>query len=208
MKKLRYDGTSKVILRIVERINYLLDNGGGGHTIIDNGGQAMTTRAGLQIKGATTTDDSTNDRTVVQVPTKLSEFTNDEQFIKKSVNNLENYYTKNETYTQNEVNNLIPDVDSQLSATSTNPVQNKVIKARLDEVFTSVSNGKALIASAITDKGVPTQSDATFAVMAQNISDIPSGSGPKFLAGMVAFVPLRAKGGVGIGNLATIIERQ
>lgn len=107
MKKLRYDGTSKVILRIVERINYLLDNGGGGHTIIDNGGQAMTTRAGLQIKGASVYDDSTNDKTVVQIPTKLSDFTNDAGFITSTVNNLTNYYKKSETYTQAEVDALI-----------------------------------------------------------------------------------------------------
>lgn len=44
----------------------------------------------------------------------------------------------------------------------------------MQEVFTSVSNGKASIASAITDKGVSTASDATFATMATNILAIPS----------------------------------
>lgn len=101
-----------------------------------------------------------------------------------------------------------PTIDSALSDISTNAVQNKVIKARLDEVFTSVSNGKALIASAITDKGVPTQSDATFSTMATNISNIPSGGGTALLGGLATFVPLSARGGVGIGNIATIIENQ
>lgn len=41
---------------------------------------------------------------------------------------------------------------------------------KLDEVFQSVSNGKALIASAITDQGVETNSDAAFQTMADNIS--------------------------------------
>ncbi len=41
---------------------------------------------------------------------------------------------------------------------------------RLDEVFQFVSEGKALIASAITDKGVDTAADATFQTMADNIA--------------------------------------
>ena len=51
--------------------------------------------------------------------------------------------------------------------------------AAVSETFTNVSSGKALIASAITDKGVQTASDATFATMAQNIEDIPTGGGVK-----------------------------
>ena len=42
----------------------------------------------------------------------------------------------------------------------------------LDELFQSVSNGKGLIASAITDKGVETLADATFETIAKNISNI------------------------------------
>lgn len=49
--------------------------------------------------------------------------------------------------------------------------------AAVSETFTSVSNGKAVVASAITDKGVQTSSDATFSEMAQNIENIPSGGG-------------------------------
>ena len=63
-------------------------------------------------------------------------------------------------------------VDTELSGESENPIQNKIIKERLDEVFTSVSDGKRLVASAITDKGVSTEDDATFQVMANNINNI------------------------------------
>lgn len=49
------------------------------------------------------------------------------------------------------------------------------IDTEMNSVKTSVSNGKSLIASAITDKGVSTASDATFQVMADNISQIKSG---------------------------------
>lgn len=67
-------------------------------------------------------------------------------------------------------------VDTELSGESENPIQNKIIKQRLDEVFTSVSSGKQLVASAITDKGVSTEDDATFQVMANNINDIATGN--------------------------------
>lgn len=40
-------------------------------------------------------------------PTKLSELTNDVNFITNSVNNLTNYYTKTNTYTKTEVNDLV-----------------------------------------------------------------------------------------------------
>ena len=46
------------------------------------------------------------------------------------------------------------------------------IHGALNESFQSVSNGKTLMASAITDKGVPTDATATFAQMATNIKNI------------------------------------
>lgn len=46
------------------------------------------------------------------VPTNLSAFTNDTNFITNTVNNLTNYYKKNETYTQTEINNLIGGISS------------------------------------------------------------------------------------------------
>lgn len=67
-------------------------------------------------------------------------------------------------------------IDSALSETSTNPVQNKVVTAKLNEVFQSVSEGKSKIAAAITDKGITTAADATFQVMADNILKLISGS--------------------------------
>ena len=45
--------------------------------------------------------------TLVGQPTKLSEFENDEGFIKSTVDNLQNYYKKTETYTKTEVTTLI-----------------------------------------------------------------------------------------------------
>ena len=51
------------------------------------------------------------------------------------------------------------------------------ITLAVNECFQSVSNGKTLIASAITDKRVATDATATFAQMAENISKIVLGSG-------------------------------
>lgn len=57
--------------------------------------------------------------------------------------------------------------DSGLTATN--------VQDAIDEVFQSVSDGKVLLADAITDKGVPTSATDTFTTMATNISNIPSG---------------------------------
>ena len=56
---------------------------------------------------------------LVNKPTKLSDFTNDEGFIDNTVNNLTNYYLKTQTYTQTEVNDLI----SQLTSLSVEIVE-------------------------------------------------------------------------------------
>jgi hypothetical protein len=48
------------------------------------------------------------------------------------------------------------------------------LQTSVDECFQSVSDGKTLIANAITGKGVTTSSSATFATMASNISRIAS----------------------------------
>lgn len=50
---------------------------------------------------------------------------------------------------------------------------NKTIVSAINEVFQSVSKGKEIIASAITDRGVLTSSDATFSEMGENIINIP-----------------------------------
>ena len=62
------------------------------------------------------------------------------------------------------------------SSTDTQVPSAKAVYDELQEVFQSVSNGKNLIASAITDKGVDTLADATFKQMADNIGMISGGS--------------------------------
>ena len=57
-----------------------------------------------------------------------------------------------------------------------NSVTELAKQADVDECFQSVSEGKSLIASAITGKGISTSSTATFQQMANNISSIRSSS--------------------------------
>lgn len=50
------------------------------------------------------------------------------------------------------------------------------VKEEIDSLKSSVSDGKQVVASAITDKGVPTAQDATFAQLAENIAQITTDS--------------------------------
>lgn len=63
----------------------------------------------------TATSDLTNDSgfiTSADVPTATSELTNDSGFITNAVNDLVNYYTKSQTYTQTEINTLIGQIST------------------------------------------------------------------------------------------------
>ena len=64
------------------------------------------------------------------VPTKVSAFENDSGYLTEH-QSLEAYAKKTEIPT-------VPATDSELSATSTNPVQNKIIKAELDKKLESI----------------------------------------------------------------------
>lgn len=63
--------------------------------------------AGAQVNVKSDWDATTGDAQILNKPTALSEFTNDENFIDNTVTNLTNYYTKTQTFTKDEVNNLI-----------------------------------------------------------------------------------------------------
>jgi len=69
------------------------------------------------------------------------------------------------------LNNSLKTTDTYSTLLTTD----KSIIGAINENFTSVSNGKALIASAITDKGISTSSSATFSTMASNINNITTG---------------------------------
>lgn len=75
----------------------------------------------------------------------------------------------------NATNEAICEVNNNLANTNTTI---STLSDSVDSCFQSVSDGKALVASAITGKGVTTASDATFATMANNVGKISKG---KFL---------------------------
>ena len=54
----------------------------------------------------------TNKEVDLTVPTKVSDLTNDSGFITNAVNDLVNYYTKSQTYTQSEVDSLIAGIST------------------------------------------------------------------------------------------------
>lgn len=66
--------------------------------------------------------------------------------------------------------------------------ENKTVLGAINEVFTNVSNGKELLASAITDKGVETSNTDTFATMANNISSITASSGGNVTVNELGFL--------------------
>ncbi|MCM1304563.1 MAG: hypothetical protein NC305_13275 [Lachnospiraceae bacterium] len=70
------------------------------------------------------------------------------------------------------------DILSSSDAVKQNTSAGKIVDALvIKEFFQSVSDGKAMLASAITGKGVPTDAGETFQGMAENISAITSGGG-------------------------------
>ena len=106
--------------------------------------------------------DTNSDAYIANKPTKVSAFTNDAKYV-------------NETYVDNAIENIsasnIPIQDTAGNFTATN------IEGALAELFQFVSNGKTLIASAITDMGIATSNTDSFEVMANNIRMISGSSG-------------------------------
>ena len=106
--------------------------------------------------------DTNSDAYIANKPTKVSAFTNDAKYV-------------NETYVDNAIENIsasnIPIQDTANNFTATN------VEEALAELFQFVSNGKTLIASAITDMGIATSNTDTFQVMANNIRMISGSSG-------------------------------
>lgn len=95
---------------------------------------------------------------------------------------LTDYYKKIETYSRKEIDAQFKDIANDLGKNEDGtdielPTTDKTVKGAIVELFQDVSNGKTLVANAITDKGVNTLATDTFQTMATNIGKISSGSG-------------------------------
>ncbi len=66
---------------------------------------------------------------------------------------------------------LVSGSDFYCGNSKLNPCQ-LALNSSVESLKTSVSEGKSLIAAAVTDKGVKTAADSTFQVIANNINDI------------------------------------
>lgn len=77
-------------------------------------------------------------------------------------------------YVWSRVFNLIKLITGDVEVSEKGNLQEQVdtLSETVQDCFTSVSNGKQLVANAITDKGVTTAIDAEFATMATNIAQI------------------------------------
>lgn len=74
-----------------------------------------------------------------------------------------------------QINAFIGEINTKLGDTKL-PTTSQTLTGAVAETFQSVSDGKQLVASAITDKGIQTDATATFAKMASNINSIPTGA--------------------------------
>lgn len=81
-----------------------------------------------------------------------------------------------EEYVNSQVETINTEIDTINIEIDTVNTEIDTINTEIDSLKTSVSEGKSLIAAAVTDKGVETAADDTFAVMAANISNIPTGT--------------------------------
>lgn len=86
------------------------------------------------------------------------------------------------------------------SAENMNDLEKRIDNA-ITELKNSVADGKASVASAITEKGVPTAQDATFSELAENIAMISSG-GTAELTG----IPINVSHGYGSTTATSSFE--
>lgn len=101
-------------------------------------------------------------------------------------------------------------IDEMLQEDSNNPVSNKTITKKfselskeVQEIKKSVSDGKELVAAAITEKGVATSKEDDFSTIANNIKNIPSGGDGKLLASQKIDFK-----GIASNNLGTYIIKE
>lgn len=74
-----------------------------------------------------------------------------------------------------EVTPTLGDYTAEQISFSSDNMDEDTVHAAIEKLFTSVSDGKELLASAITDKGISTTKDVSFRQMAENVRAIQTG---------------------------------
>lgn len=90
----------------------------------------------------------------------------------------------NLSYSAAEIDERLGKTDDIGDLTELETTDKSSVVDAINELFTSVSDGKTAIAAAITDKGVPTAATDSFADMADNIADIAPGKNIQIAAGV------------------------
>lgn len=105
---------------------------------------------------------------------KFAKTTDIEALDEKMSNTITQGLTEQKNYTDTKAQQIVDDINSNFSDVNDAITQ---LNNNQTELFQSVSDGKAKIAEAITDKGVTTSATDTFDNMANNIHQITTSSG-------------------------------
>jgi len=180
--------------------------GTGGHTIEDSSGVDMTARANLQFVGATVTDDSTNDRTVVTVNTaskadKVSGATNGNLASLDNNGNLaDSGVGASNVVTKSQTAGLLKNdgtVDTTTYVSDVSGKADKVTSPTSGDLANLDSNGN------ITDSGIASNifpSSATSSNKLATMADI--GSGDSRIASIITGIGVDLDTSNGNGTLA------
>nr|DAZ34477.1 MAG TPA: Pectate lyase [Caudoviricetes sp.] len=125
-------------------------------------GTAQLTTTAQNVKGAINEIDAKCDDIAVKT------ITTEERNKLNSLNNYDDTSIKNDIQT---INTQFKDIANELGD-ETLQTNAQDLKGAINEVFQNASNGKTLIAQAITGKGVSTSNTDTFQTMATNINSI------------------------------------
>lgn len=104
--------------------------------------------------------------------TSLTDLQNEQTTTNKNLSDYQDITDADITNIYSIINNL--QTAQNMNETDLTEIKNKLISLddQMTQVFTSVSSGKASLASALTDKGVSTDAAATFSTMTDNIKGI------------------------------------
>ena len=156
----------KIKEELSSQISAIGGSGGSGYTHPATHPASMIT--GLStIATSGNYEDLTNKPTI---PNKTSQLTNDSDFVNSTfvTNKIAEAQLGGDSGTIEASGVSISDTGNNFTSTN--------VEGALSELFQSVSNGKSLIASAITDKGVATSNTDTFETMSNNIKLIEGGA--------------------------------